>query len=154
MKPTFHVNGDVKKQFCCFYVTEDPYALHELPFNSPKFTFVLCRRLQFWDFLPENWRRWMSDCHSRFLRKKGDTCVLYLKSGWYMCSLLEKWLIHVFSTWKVVDTCVLYLKSGWYMCSPLEKWLIHVFLPLKVFRTWKVVDTCVLNFKSGWYMCS
>jgi hypothetical protein len=41
MKPTFHVNGDVK-QYYCFHVTEDPYALHELSFNSPKVTFVLC----------------------------------------------------------------------------------------------------------------
>jgi hypothetical protein len=156
MKPTFHVNGDVKKHSCCFYVTEDPYALHELPFNSPKFTFVLCCRFQFWDFLAENWRRWMGDCHSRLLWKEGDTCVLYLKSGWYVCSELEEWLIRVL-TWKVVGTCVLNLKSGW--CVPNSKscryvWFEFEKLLIRVFLTWNVVDTCVLNLKSGWYVCS
>jgi len=50
-----------------------------------------------------------------------DTCVNF-KSGRYVCSQLEKWLIHVFVAVKVVDTCVLNLKSCRYLCSHLEKW--------------------------------
>ena len=105
MKHTFHVNGDVKKQYCCFYVTEDPYALHQLPFNSPKFTFVLCRRSQL----------------RHFLLKIEDTTCVTVTAGCY-----ERKETRVFSTSKVVDTHVLNWKSGRYVCSQIEKLSIRV----------------------------
>jgi hypothetical protein len=81
MKPTFHVNGDVKKQYCRFYVTQKPLgtpraaALFSKGHICAVSSFPIFR-----PFLLQN-EDWMGDGHNRLLQKKGDTCVLNSKSG-------------------------------------------------------------------------